>query len=73
VHPVNYRRRRKVERWWKLLLLLLLLLEHALERSLDHVDERAKSAEERAEAEAPALDTDGVDEEVNLESMLVAC
>ena len=44
----------------------MLVLRLALEGSLDHVDKRAKSAEQSAEAEAPALDADGVDEEVDL-------
>lgn len=50
--------------------LLLALVALALERFLDHLDEFAKSAEEGAEAEAPALDADGVDEEVDLRGML---
>ena len=59
---------------WELLLLLVLVLGLALEGSLDHVDERAESAEESAEAKAPALDADGVDEEVDLRRrVLVAC
>lgn len=49
-----------------LLLLAVLVLGLALEGSLDHVDQRAKGAEQGAEAEAPALDADGVDEEVDL-------
>jgi hypothetical protein len=48
-------------------LLLVLVLGLALERSLDHVDKGAESAEQGAETEAPALDADGVDEEVDLE------
>jgi hypothetical protein len=48
------------------LLLRVLVLGLALEGSLDHVDKRAESAEQGAEAEAPALDADGVDEEVDL-------
>ena len=47
------------------LLLLILLLEHALERSLDLLDKEAKTPEQGAEAEAPALDTDGVNEKVH--------
>ena len=49
-----------------LLLLAVLVLGLALEGSLYHVDQRAKGAEQGAEAEAPALDADGVDEEVDL-------
>ena len=48
------------------MVLLLILVALALERLLDHLDEFAESAEEGAEAEAPALDADGVDEEVDL-------
>jgi hypothetical protein len=48
-------------------LLLVLVLGLALEGSLDHVDKGAERAEQGAETEAPALDADGVDEEVDLE------
>jgi hypothetical protein len=54
------------------LLLRVLVLGLALEGSLDHVDKGAKSAEQGAETEAPALDADGVDEEVDLEERNVS-
>ena len=54
------------------LFLLVLVLGLALERSLDHVDKGAKGAEQGAETEAPALDADGVDEEVDLEERNVS-
>jgi hypothetical protein len=59
----DQKRDRKVEGLWRLL--LLLLVGFALERSFDLVNKRAQDAEKRTETEAPALDTDCVDEEVH--------
>jgi hypothetical protein len=54
------------------LLLLVLVLRLALEGSLDHVDKGAEGAEQSTETEGPALDADGVDEEVDLEGNMLA-
>jgi len=64
---VQKRKRLVSERISNSLLLGIVLGLLALEGSLDYVDEGAKSAEQGAKAEAPALDTDGIDEEVDLE------
>lgn len=56
-----------------MLRLLLLLVEQALEGFFDQLDQSTKTAEDVSEAEAPALDADGVNEEVDLEGVLADC